>query len=342
MEDDYAAYLAALRENVRQRYETPEKLSANKATEWHRVLLAALSCGAEPAPFTVTRQGEPVDLLSDGVFYRKNIARQGINGCIWALIALHARPFAAPADALNTEESLVKTLLEKELPGGGWNMRGSAPDTDITAMALVALAPLRETDPFVREAVGRAVQVLSAAQTGTGGFTEEQIENCESSAVVLTALCALGIDPEADPRFIKNGNTPLDALLAYRLPNGSFTHAFLEDPADPEAVPQQPNDMSCQQALYALAAVLRLRENGGCIFDYSGAALSAEGYNALPAPPGAAEQAVKTVGERFAAFFADEGRRKTAVSAALLFCVAALAAAFAVRRVKKRRAAQNA
>lgn len=341
LEDDYPAYLAALRENVRQRYAEEGGLSSNKATEWHRVTLAALACGADPTRFTLTADGAGIDLLRDGVFYRKNITRQGINGCIWALIALHARPFAAPADALNTEATLARTLLDAALPGGGWNMRGTAPDTDVTAMAIMALAPLYETDAEARAALDLALNVLSAAQLPTGGFAEEGAENCESSAVVLTALCCMGIDPEADARFIKNGRTALDALLSYRLPDGSFTHAFVSDPENPEAVPNQPNDMSCQQALYALAALYRLRAGGAGIFDFSAAAISDAGYDVLPAEPGAAEQALDGAKKAVTGFFADEAKRKTAVSAALALCILLLAAALAARAAKKRKAKRD-
>jgi hypothetical protein len=341
LEDDYAAYLAALRENVRQRYASPEKLSSNKATEWHRAALAALSCGADPTRFTVDDAGNAVNLIGDGVFYRENIGRQGVNGFIWALIALHTREYPVPGDALNTEESLIADLLSRALPEGGWNMRGTAPDTDITAMALIALAPVQGKNEQVNEAVEKALTALSAAQTPAGGFTEENIENCESSAVVLTALCCLGIDPETDGRFIKNGHTVLDALLSYRLADGSFTHAFEADPEDPDAVPNEPNDMSCQQALYALASLWRYKTEKSNVFDFSAAVLSDEGWDTLPPEPGAVQQAADEATGRLKAFFANEANRKTAISAALAVFVL-IAAAILIYRRKKRKQAKNA
>ena len=264
-----------------------------------------------------------------------------MNGFIWALIALHSRDYPTPPDAVNTEESLISELLSRALPEGGWNMRGAAPDTDITAMALIALAPVRSKNEQVNDAVEKAIAVLSAAQTPAGGFTEENIENCESSAVVITALCCLGIDPETDARFIKNGHTPLDALLSYRLADGSFTHAFTADPEDPEAVPNEPNDMSCQQALYALASLWRFRTGKGNVFDFSAAVLSDEGWDALPAEPGAVQQAADEAAGKLKAFFEDEANRKTAVTAALAVFIL-IAAALLVYRRKKRKQARNA
>lgn len=336
-EDDYGAYLAALRKNVRQRYETEEKLSSNKATEWHRIILAALSCGADPTRFCLSETGEAVDLVSDGVFMRENIGRQGVNGYIWALIALHTRDYPAPEGALNTEETLLQTLLEKQLPDGGWAMTGSAADTDVTAMALIAIAPLAKTDPAAAASAEKAILCLSALQEEDGGFAESGIPNCESCAVVLTALCAGGVDPATDPRFLKNGRGVVDALLTYRLPDGSFTHAFIADADDPSAVPNQTNDMSCQQALYALAACIRFRKDGGTIFDFSDKELSDEGWDLLPAPPGAAAEAASSVLSGIKGFFADETRRRTAVTAVLTVLIAAGVAALILRKRRRKR-----
>ena len=337
IEDDYGAYLAALRENVRQRYRTEEKLSGNKATEWHRIILAALSCGADPTRFCTDDAGEPVDLVKDGVFMRQNITRQGLNGCIWALIALHTRAYIAPADAVNTEKTLLKTLYAKQLTDGGWAMTGDLADPDVTAMALIALAPLTKTDPAAAAAADAALACMSALQQPDGGFAESDIPNCESCAVTLTALCTLGVDPANDPRFLKNGRSVVDALLTYRLPDGSFTHAFIADADDPSAVPAEPNDMSCQQALYALAAYYRFLTDGTNIFDFSAREISDADWDVLPEPPGAAEAAAASIAERVKTFFADETHRRITVSAVLTVLIAAGLTALAVRRRRRKR-----
>src|SRR5699024_10784845 len=48
MLDDYEAYLAVIEDTVIKRYETAEKLSLSKATEWHRIALAMLAAGGDP------------------------------------------------------------------------------------------------------------------------------------------------------------------------------------------------------------------------------------------------------------------------------------------------------
>ena len=58
-----------------------------------------------------------------------------------------------------------------------------------------------------------------------------------------------------DSRFVKNGNTALDALLTYANADGSFRHTL-----DGEA-----NEMATEQALYALAAA-KLAESGKSLY----------------------------------------------------------------------------
>ena len=74
------------------------------------------------------------------------VKEQGLNGPIWALLALNCHPeYSFPenpsAKEQNSESALVNFLLQSELPGGGWTLMGSNADSDITGMTLQALAP---------------------------------------------------------------------------------------------------------------------------------------------------------------------------------------------------------
>ena len=64
--------------------------------------------------------------------------------------------------------------------------------------------------------IDRALAALSAAQCADGGFASWGAENAESTAQVVMALCALGIDPAADERFCKEGGSAVTALLGFR------------------------------------------------------------------------------------------------------------------------------
>lgn len=149
----------------------------------------------------------------------ETIGQQGIMSWIYGLHLLN-NGLTAPG---HTPESAVAQLLSLRLEDGGWALMGKNADVDVTAMALQALAPHRG-DPAVDEAAEQALELLSARQQPDGGYIGMGAPNPESAAQVLTALCALGIDPMQDERFIKNGCTIPDSFAAYALPNGGYSH----------------------------------------------------------------------------------------------------------------------
>ena len=146
-----------------------------------------------------------------------------------------------------TAESIVNTILGCQLSDGGWAVIGDRGDVDVTAMTLQALAPYVGVYSDVSSAVDRGLTLLSNAQQPNGGFIGMGVENCESTAQVLCALSSLGIDQNTDSRFIKNGNTVLDAMLGYRNSDGSFSHngsGF--------------NETATMEALYSMIAYIRM------------------------------------------------------------------------------------
>lgn len=52
-------------------------------------------------------------------------------------------------------------------------------------------------------------------QSSDGGFTSWGSANAESVAQVIVACTALGIDPDTDSRFVKDGGSAVDALLTF-------------------------------------------------------------------------------------------------------------------------------
>ncbi len=64
--EDYETYLAALKTYVESAYAESGGLSANKATEWHRVALAVTALGGDAAAFGTKPDGTTIDLIADG------------------------------------------------------------------------------------------------------------------------------------------------------------------------------------------------------------------------------------------------------------------------------------
>ena len=122
-------------------------------------------------------------------------------------------------------ERIIQEILSLQNRDGGWAISGTVSDADVSAMTLQALAPYYGQNAALSDAVDRALAMLSAQQTDAGGYLSYGVENPESAAQVAIALCALGIDPCTDARFIKNGNTLFDAMDAFALPTGGYAHA---------------------------------------------------------------------------------------------------------------------
>ncbi len=120
---------------------------------------------------------------------------------------------------------IIDQILSMQKSDGGWAISGSASDVDVTAMVLQAIAPHAKARDDVQNAVDNALSLLCARQQADGGFVSYGLPNPESAAQVIVALCALGIDPLADARFIKNGNSAFDAIAAFALPDGSYCHS---------------------------------------------------------------------------------------------------------------------
>lgn len=222
-------------------------LHTKKYTEYSRVIVALTAIGADPANVA------GYDLLAPLGDY-DTTAGQGLNGVVWALIALDSGSYDMPANESATTQATrqmyVENLLSRQLEDGGWNLsRTGRSDTDMTAMTLQALAKYQD-QPEVKAAVEKGLERLSALQNEDGGFSSYGVANAESCVQALVALCELGIDIK-DPRFVKNGTTVLDKLLSYQNTDGSFNYKS-EDSGS--------NMRASEHALYGLAAALRAME----------------------------------------------------------------------------------
>lgn len=283
VEDDYNAYLAALQTYVEQKYREPDKLDRVRATEWHRISLAVLACGGDPTHFGKDENGNDINLIADGVYDRgktMDIGAQGLNGWLWGLITLDSMKYNIPAGSSYTRTEMIKKILSFQLPDDGFNLRfaqGSTADPDITAMAIQALAPYYRNATFnVKDPVDKALDCLSKLQLDTGDFRSWGTRNSESVSQIIVSLCSIGVDPQNDSRFIKNGINLLDALFYYQQEDGGFAHSYESDPGNPAAVAGESNSIATDQALLALAAVWRQAQGMSILYDFRPGSVSAK------------------------------------------------------------------
>ncbi len=241
---------------VNENINDKEQLHRAKSTDNSRVILALTSAGYDVTDV----DGHNLLMgLTDMTYLKK----QGINGPIWALIAFDSHGYEIPVNADATEqatrEKIIAYILEKQFEDGGWALSGKVADPDMTGMAIQSLAPYYETNTKVKAAIDKAIICLSEKQYDNGGFGSIDGICSESCAQVIVALTTLGINPETDPRFAKNGVSVVDAMCLFAVEGGGFAHI-------PDA---GINGMATEQAQYALASYFRFLDGKTSLYDMS-------------------------------------------------------------------------
>ena len=260
VDEDYEAYLSALQTYVTEHYETDGYLHRSKATEWHRIALTVMALGGNPESFGTDANGNSVNLIADGTynFGGEDIGAQGNNAYIYALITLDSKNFSVPEGSRYSREYLLNELISNQEEDGGFGIIKGRSDIDITAMALQALAPYAEKSE-VRNAIDKALAMLSSVQNDDATFSNWNTTSSESCSQIIIALCALGIDPKTDERFIKNEKSVFDAFMSFRLPDGSFSHSLSDKKGD---------TIATEQAILDLCSMMKMRD-GKRLYDFS-------------------------------------------------------------------------
>lgn len=226
-------------------------LHKSNLTENSRVIIALSSIGKDAhsvGDWDITAPLEDYDA----------VIKQGLNGPVYALIALDSHNYETTTDS-TIRQKYVDFILDKELENGGWTYFGDTADADMTSMAIQALSNYMDNDN-VKSSVEKAIEILSESQQSSGGYASWGSESPESVAQVIVACTSVGIDPHTDSRFIKNGNSAIDALLEYydeSLTEYTFHHTLTDSG----------NAMATNQASYALVSYQRFLNNQNKLYD---------------------------------------------------------------------------
>lgn len=246
----YDAYYKKVEQQVK---DCKGQLSTRKYTEYSRVILALTAMGKNP-----TNVGGYNLLIPLGDYEKTNL--QGLNGAIWALIALDSGNYEIPkntgAKVQATRQMYVDKIVKSQLADGGFALsaKGNS-ELDMTAMALVALSNYQD-QAAVKKAIEKGVTYLSKCQDKDGGFKSYGEKNAESDAQVIMALNALGISMQ-DTRFVKEGHDIVSHLLTFKMADGSFKHIQSSTKGD---------QMATEQSYLALVAVKRSLEKKESLF----------------------------------------------------------------------------
>lgn len=234
--------------------------SRTRSTVNAGVVTALTACGVDAADFYGYDLTAP---LCEAEYVQK----QGLNGVVYALLALDTHDYAADTAI---RETFLSVILNAQEPDGGWTIDTwsgveDGSDADMTAMVLQALAPYAATHETVQTAVNKALTFLSDNMNDKGQLRSYGYYDCESGAQTLIALCALGIDPTADERFMVNDRTVYAGLLSFFHEDSSgFSH--FED--------SESNYLSTYQGYAAAAAYDRFCSGLTAYFDMSDVTLT--------------------------------------------------------------------
>ena len=230
-------------------------LDKSKSTDNSRLIMALAAIGRDA---TSVGNWDLVEAYSaNGINW---IRKQGMNGTIWTLIALDCGNYETSDPTIR--QQCVDAIVSAQHNDGGWSLvtaKTQPSNVDITGMTLTALYPYRD-QPAVAQACETAFNWLSESQLDNGGFPYGKGETSESCVWAIVAATTWGINPDTDPRFIKNGNSAVDNLLTY----------YLEDEAKFEhGRGAGANAMATDQAVYGLVAYNRLVKGQTALYDYS-------------------------------------------------------------------------
>ena len=210
----------------------------NSATMREKYALALCAAGSSESYMS--------DILDDSI---------GANGIMSRIYGLHVLNNGYSCNNY-TVSSVTDELLDLQYSDGGWALFGEYGDIDVTAMTIQALAPQYDERSDVKTAVDRGLSLLSSKQMSDGGYQSFGTPNPESSAQVLTALSALGIDCQEDSRFIKDGNSIIDSMVTYRMSDGGYSHVSGGDF----------NETATIQAMYSFVAYKRLLDGKSSLY----------------------------------------------------------------------------
>ncbi|MCP1356812.1 S-layer homology domain-containing protein [Aneurinibacillus migulanus] len=207
-----------------------------KVTDYERIAIAVKAAGGDPTSIAGYN-------LIEKIYNHDRMLVQGLNGPIFALIALDCGNYQIPEDAKWNRDKLLTEILSKQNEDGGFSLSPGMSDPDITGMTLTALAPYTDKTE-VKTASERAVNWLSKSQKPHGGYASAWGEDSsESVAQAIIALTAHGIDP-TEARFTKEENNLVSNLMTFRQEDGGFAHVL----------GGSTNNMATEQALQALVA----------------------------------------------------------------------------------------
>lgn len=167
---------------------------------------------------------------------------------IWGLIALDSGKYTA-ADGYR--EALIQHLTEyqKQDTGAFFYSHGyNADDVDMTAMAMIALAPYKDSNATAKKMYDAGWKYIESNRDDQGNYGGKSYDPCCTNAYVVIAKCAAG-------------QTGMEDTVSWMLKNCLGEKGF--------NLNGEHNGMSTYQGMMAMAAYQRAKAGKADLFDMS-------------------------------------------------------------------------
>lgn len=255
-----ASYRHSFKEKVEKQIKGPLKEEGRlQITDVARLALGAKAIGKDPQDLYGINLMELIYNSPDNSRGVDIMTNKGVNGPVYALLALDSFDYQVPKDARWTREKIVNHLLSLQNEDGSWPLFGDTPNVDLTGTAIAALSNYQQ-DTKVQEAVDHAVSFLINAQDEKGGYDDPWSGGITSGTIsqVIVGLAAAGVDPTNED-FTKADGHLIDILQSFQTKDGGFKHVKSNENS---------NGMATEQALQALVAYKLFLEGEGSLFQF--------------------------------------------------------------------------
>lgn len=210
-------------------------------TTIERVILTLTALGLDATDFC----GQD---LTAWLYENQNWNNYVSSDLIWGLIALDSGKYTA-ADGYR--EALIQHLTEyqKQDTGAFFYSHGyNADDVDMTAMAMIALAPYKDSNATAKKMYDAGWKYIESNRDDQGNYGGKSYDPCCTNAYVVIAKCAAG-------------QTGMEDTVSWMLKNCLGEKGF--------NLNGEYNGMSTYQGMMAMAAYQRAKASKADLFDMS-------------------------------------------------------------------------
>ena len=189
--------------------------NASSVNDYSRMILAIAAAGEDPTNFGGINFLSLLKAAYDGYQIGDNSL---LHDDFWGVMAL----VAAGEELTSTIiQDSVSFILNNQNGDGGWSWGvGQASDVDDTAAAIMALIAAGQSAGSTP--IAAALVYIKSTQMDNGGFESWGSTNSATDSWGIDSLVAAGEDPTSAGWQSGMGNDPIDDMLTFQNPDGSF------------------------------------------------------------------------------------------------------------------------